>query len=94
MGGIWGGARTFALSQADKLCKPPLPYSVFRLRTCIPRRLKCTRKIPRPFPTKTNGGEFWSDDLVNLTFSPGPRWMAIGDQVLAAENSTLETAVR
>jgi hypothetical protein len=32
-------------------------------------------------------GEFWSDDLLNLTFSPGPRWTAICNQVVEAENS-------
>jgi hypothetical protein len=38
-------------------------------------------------------GEFWSDDLLNLTFSPGPRWLAIGNQVCKLEDSNLETAV-
>ena len=38
-------------------------------------------------------GEFWSDDLVNLTFSPGVRFLAIGNQVLDREKSNLETAV-
>ena len=38
-------------------------------------------------------GEYWSDDLLNLTFSPGPRWLAIGDQVMKLEDSNLETAI-
>jgi membrane-associated phospholipid phosphatase len=38
-------------------------------------------------------GEFWSDDLLNLTFSPGPRWVAIANQIIIKEESTLETAL-
>ncbi len=37
-------------------------------------------------------GEFWSDDLTNLTFSPGPRWIAIGNQVIEKDDVNLETA--
>ncbi len=38
-------------------------------------------------------GEFWSDDLLDVTFSPPPRWFAIADQVYKLEKSNLETAV-
>lgn len=94
MGGVWGGARTFALSQADKLCKPPLPYSVSTTSDLYSQALEVyAQNTPALSYEDEWVSEFWSDDLVNLTFSPGPRWMAIGDQVLAAENSTLETAV-
>jgi hypothetical protein len=37
--------------------------------------------------------EFWSDDLVNLTFSPGPRFLAIASEVFRDKNSNLETAL-
>jgi membrane-associated phospholipid phosphatase len=38
-------------------------------------------------------GEFWSDDLVDLTFSPGPRWVAIGNQIIENEGVNLEVAL-
>jgi hypothetical protein len=38
-------------------------------------------------------GEFWSDDLVNLTFSPGPRWSAIANQIIENDNVNLETSL-
>ncbi|MBK9109947.1 MAG: hypothetical protein IPM92_16655 [Saprospiraceae bacterium] len=37
--------------------------------------------------------EYWSDDLLNLTFSPGPRWIAVANQIINIEKSNLETAI-
>jgi len=37
--------------------------------------------------------EFWSDDIVNLTFGPAARWVAITNQVVTKENANLETAL-
>lgn len=94
MGGVWGGARTFAINQQEKLSKPPLPYSTSVTSDLYSQALEVyAQNTPTLSYEDEWVGEFWSDDLVNLTFSPGPRWLAIGDQVLAAENSTLETAI-
>jgi membrane-associated phospholipid phosphatase len=38
-------------------------------------------------------GEFWSDDLLGLTFSPPTRFIAIANQVYENENANLEEAV-
>lgn len=38
-------------------------------------------------------GEFWSDDLLTLTFSPPSRWIAIADQVYVNEKANLEDAI-
>lgn len=92
MGGVWGGARTFAI--AEKLCRPPLPYSTSTTSDMYSQALEVyAQNTPTLSYEDEWVGEFWSDDLVNLTFSPGPRWLAIGDQVMAAENSNLETAL-
>ena len=94
MGGIWGGARTFAITQADKICRPPLPYSANTTSDLYSQALEVyAQNTPTLSYEDEWVGEFWSDDLVNLTFSPGPRWLAVGDQVLELENSNLETAV-
>jgi membrane-associated phospholipid phosphatase len=37
--------------------------------------------------------EFWSDDLLELTFSPPSRWLAIANQVYIAEKSSLQLAL-
>lgn len=94
MGGIWGGARTFAITQSEKLSRPPLPYSADPQSELYSQALEVyAQNTPTLSYEDEWVGEFWSDDLVNLTFSPGPRWMAIGDQVLVLESSNLETAI-
>lgn len=94
MGGVWGGARTFAITQSDKLCRAPLPYSASDTSKLFAQALEVyAQNTPTLSYEDEWVGEFWSDDLVNLTFSPGPRWIAIGDQLLKLESSNLETAV-
>ena len=94
MGGVWGGARTFAIGETDKLCRPPLPYSASTTSDMYAQALEVyAQNTPTLSYEDEWVGEFWSDDLVNLTFSPGPRWLAIGDQALLSEKSDLETAI-
>jgi membrane-associated phospholipid phosphatase len=94
MGGVWGGARTFAIRESDKICRPPLPYSTATNSDLYSQALEVyAQNTPTLSYEDEWVGEYWSDDLVNLTFSPGPRWTAILDQVLALEKSNLETAV-
>lgn len=95
MGGIWGNARSFALkSDAEKLCPPPIPFSEDTKSEFYSQALEVyTQNTPSLSYEKEWVGEYWSDDLLNLTFSPGPRWMAIGMQVLDLENSNLEEAI-
>lgn len=94
MGGVWGGARTFAITQDEKLSRPPLPYSTATNSDLYSQALEVyAQNTPSLSYEDEWVGEFWSDDLVNLTFSPGPRWIAVGNQVLALENSNLETAI-
>lgn len=90
---FWGNARTFAISQEDKLSKPPLtfsedPGSLLYLQA---REVKITVDS-----LKFNDqwiAEFWSDDFVGQMFSPPARWISITNQVIEAENVNLETAL-
>lgn len=92
MGGVWGGARTFAIT--EKLCRKPLNYSAAPTSELYAQALEVyAQNTPTLSYEDEWVGEFWSDDLLNLTFSPGPRWLAIGDQVLRLEKSNLETAL-
>ena len=94
MGGIWGTARTFVLKPGELLCRNPLPYSTQTVSDLYSQALEVyAQNTPTLSYEDEWVGEFWSDDLVNLTFSPGPRWLAIGDQVLVNEKSNLETAI-
>jgi membrane-associated phospholipid phosphatase len=94
MGGVWGGSKVFAISETDKICRPPLAYSATKTSKLYAQALEVySMNTPTLSYDDEWIGEFWSDDLLNVTFSPGPRWIAIGNQVLALEKSNLETAV-
>ncbi len=90
----WGKVRTFAITQDQKLSRPPLPYSESPTSEFYAQALEVyAQNTPGLSYTAKWIAEFWSDDLVNLTFSPGPRWMAIANQVIDSKKSNLATAV-
>lgn len=95
MGGVWGNARAFSLkTPAELVCAPPIPYSENTQSEFFSQALEVyAQNTPTLSADKEWVGEYWSDDLVGLTFSPGPRWMAIGMQVLDLNESNLEEAV-
>lgn len=95
MGGVYGGCRTFVLrGSAEKTCRRPLPYSTEKNSPYYGQAWEVyTRNNPLEADEDQWVGEFWSDDLLGQTFSPGPRWLAIGNQVLKLENSNLEIAL-
>lgn len=95
MGGVYGGCRTFVLQgDAEKTARKPLTYSTEKNSPYYGQAYETwTRNGSNEAAEDQWVAEFWSDDLLNQTFSPGPRWIAIGDQVLKNENSNLETAL-
>ncbi len=90
----WGKVRVWALPEAEKICRPPLAYSESPNSALYAQAIEV---YAQNTPTQSYEGkwigEFWSDDLLNLTFSPPPRWVAVANQVIVHENSDLETAV-
>lgn len=90
----WGEGRTFAISENDKLARPPLAYSISPQSALYAQALEVyAQNTPSLSYENEWVGEFWSDDLLELTFAPPSRFLAIGDQVLVAENSDLATAL-
>lgn len=90
----WGQARTFALKATERTCRPPLEYSESIHSEYYSQALEVyAQNTPSLSYSAQWIAEFWSDDLLDLTFSPGPRWIAIADQVYALENASLETAL-
>lgn len=97
MGPFFGKARAFALASNEKLALPPstyfMEYSEEPNSEYYSQALQVyTKNAELDYNTEWIG-EFWSDDLLNLTFSPGPRWTAIANQVITAEGASLETAL-
>lgn len=90
----WGQVRSFALREDQKICRPPLPFSEAKTSKLYAQALEVySMNTPTLSYEDEWIGEFWSDDLVNLTFSPPPRWIAIANQVYANEKTDLQTAV-
>lgn len=92
---FWGQVRTFALSETEQLARKPIPYSE------DPQSLfysQAEEVFTRVQNIKENGpnayqdrwlAEFWSDDILGLTFSPPARLTAIADQLIAREGMNL-----
>ncbi len=91
---FWGKVRTFAIQETDKLCDEPLAYSDAPNSPLFVQAMEVYVRSGsnRVYQDKWIA-EFWSDDLLDVTFSPGPRWIAIADQVYAIEQANLATAI-
>lgn len=90
----WGEARAFATKAGERICRPPLPYSEAPSSMMYAQALEVYSQNTPTLSYETEWvGEFWSDDLVNLTFSPGPRFIAIANQVFELEDCNLATAL-
>ncbi len=96
---FWGQVRTFALREEEQLARPPIPYSEHPQSLFFGQAFEAYSMVKN---IKENGpnsyeqrwlAEFWSDDILGLTFSPPARLIAVADQVVKAENMNLEEAV-
>ncbi len=90
----WGKVRVWALPDAAKVCRPPYKHTDNSNSEYYTNVIEVYNKtVPSLTYEDKWIAEFWSDDLVDLTFSPGPRWVAILNQVIEKEKSNLETAI-
>jgi membrane-associated phospholipid phosphatase len=91
---LWGKVRTFAINDGDKLIPPPIAYSKDKNSAYYAQGLETyAQSAPTQSFEAKWVGEFWSDDLTNLTFSPGPRWLAIANQAYVKDKVNLEKAI-
>ncbi|MFQ5448882.1 MAG: phosphatase PAP2 family protein [Saprospiraceae bacterium] len=90
---FWGKVRTFAISQQEKLSQPPLSFSQESTSQLYAQALTVRNAVANPTFTEEWIAEFWSDDIAGQTFSPAARWISITNQVIANEDSNLETAL-
>ncbi len=86
----WGNARTFAITESDKLARPPLPISETP-GSALWNQAKQVYDLNTPTLAFEQQwiAEFWSDDALNLTFSPPSRFIAIANQVVDKEDANL-----
>lgn len=89
----WGRVRTFVASEADKVAKEPLNYSTNIKSTLFAQGLEIyTATTPLTSEEKWIG-DFWSDDIYQLTFEPAARWIAIACEVIRQDKASLDKAV-
>ena len=101
----WGEVRTFAMKAADKVAKPPIPYSedsssLFYLQaTEVYNTVNFIQNYNPLDQTQVALAYelkwiaiFWSDDILNYTFAPPPRLVAIANQVVDKEKLDLARA--
>ena len=89
----WGKVRTFAIVDGEKICRPPLPYSEDKNSPYYAQGLEIySLTTPQSYENQWIA-EFWSDDVLNFTFSPPARWLAVTNEVLAQEKSSLEIGI-
>lgn len=85
----WGEVRTFAIRETDKLARKPIPYSENPSSLFYDQAEETFKTVnfiqeesSDPFAYEQRWiAEFWSDDLLNLTFSPPLRLIAVALQI-------------
>lgn len=91
---LWGKVRTFATTETQKLCKAPIPYSNSPKSAFYAEALQVYNTCNSSMSYEAKWvAEFWSDDIVGLTFSPPSRMLAIFDQVLNDRRVNLEKSI-
>ena len=98
----WGQVRTFALKPDERLCRPPITYGEHPASPFYFQALEVFSTVntinnpPANDPVLQNWAAnqrwaaiFWSDDILNLTFAPPPRLVAVLNQVAANEELDL-----
>lgn len=93
----WGKARTMAIKEDLKLCRPYSTYTEYSEDPKSGFYAQAIEVYSKNTPALDYQsewvGEFWSDDLLDLTFSPPSRWIAIANQVYKYEDASLEEAI-
>ncbi|MCC6411504.1 MAG: vanadium-dependent haloperoxidase [Saprospiraceae bacterium] len=91
----WGGVRRFALDEDEMLARAPIPYSESPSSLFYNQAMEAYGMVnniradgPEAYEQRWMA-EFWSDDILGLTFSPPARLLAVADQVVSNENLDL-----
>mgnify|MGYP000924520546 FL=1 len=89
----WGKVRTFATFGNELLSPPPPAYSTNPASQYYKDFAEVNENIVNLTHERRWRAEFWSDDIVGLTFSPPARAFQIARQMVENENASLEFCV-
>jgi membrane-associated phospholipid phosphatase len=95
---FWGKGRTLAIKSDLRVCKHYKDYvGEYSDKPGSGLYVQALEVMAQNTPSLSYQtewvGEFWSDDLLGLTFSPPSRWLAVADQVYINENASLQEAI-
>jgi hypothetical protein len=86
----WGKTRSFATFGKDLISPPPPAYSTNPSSTYYKDYYEVYDNVKNLTSLRRWKAEFWSDDIVGLTFSPPARIFQIANQMIGQENEDLE----
>lgn len=86
----WGKVRTFATFGNNLVSPPPPAYSTNPSSQYYKDFAEVNENITNLTPERRWRAEFWSDDIVGLTFSPPARVFQIANQMIQNESANLE----
>lgn len=90
----WGEVRTMAIHGDERLALPPLEFSKDKNSPLYKDALRVYNKNTPALEYEQQWiAEYWSDDALEVTFSPPTRFAVIANQVLQAKKADLELAV-
>ncbi|MEO7176981.1 MAG: vanadium-dependent haloperoxidase [Saprospiraceae bacterium] len=76
----WGNARALVISDADKISDEPAPYSVDTESNYFAQMQELYNMSTSLTYEQQWMAEFWSDDILTMTFTPAARWVAVLNQ--------------
>ncbi len=90
----WGNARTFgAYPDKETVIRPPFAPSVEPNSRFFRETMEVYEVVSNLSLGERWIAEFWSDDIVGLTFSPPARIIAIAEQLVTLEKMSLDKAL-
>ncbi len=89
----WGKTRCFSTSNFDAILNDPLPPNVEANSPFMVQALEVNEVVTNLTSKDRWIAEFWSDDIVGLTFSPPARQFAIVEQIIHHEEIDLAKAL-
>lgn len=89
----WGKVRTFAMKEGDLRGKAPIPYSEDPNSKFYQQANEVRVTVNTLTLEERWIAEFWSDDMLGVTFEPAARQIAIANQLVKNEDLKLDRAV-
>ena len=89
----WGSTRAFVASVNEVPFIAPYPFSTDPESEYYKQHKALNDEVQNISDEKRWQAEFWSDDIVGLTFSPPARLIAIANQVISLEDMKLPEAL-